>query len=57
MHFPARDNANDSDRPQSNAAQPVTAERYSVPMLRELTARDMDEQRRLVRASLLASAT
>jgi hypothetical protein len=44
-----------------DASERVGAHRFSSPFVRELTARDMDEQRRLVQASLLprprASAT
>jgi hypothetical protein len=36
-----------------DASESVRAHRFSTPVVRELTARDMDEQRRMVRASLL----
>ena len=35
------------------ASERVDAHRFATPVVRELTARDMDEQRRLVQASLL----
>jgi hypothetical protein len=58
MEIPVRD-VDGAARP--GASERVDAHRFSTPVVRELTARDMDEQRRLVQASLLprprASAT
>jgi hypothetical protein len=36
-----------------DASAGADGHRFSTPVVRELTARDMDEQRRLVQASLL----
>jgi hypothetical protein len=36
-----------------DVVEQVAAHRFATPVVRELTHRDMDEQRRLVRASLL----
>jgi hypothetical protein len=53
MEIPARYNGTASGAPRPTASDAVSAHRFSTPVVRELTARDMDEQRRLVRASLL----
>jgi hypothetical protein len=50
MEIPAP-NVDGTGRPDTSAR--VAAHRFSSPVVRELTARDMDEQRRLVQASLL----
>jgi hypothetical protein len=52
MEIP-RHNGTASGAARSPASESVSAHRFSTPVVRELTARDMDEQRRLVRASLL----
>ena len=51
MELPDLENTDRSEETQPDAAQ---IKRSSMPMVRELTPRDLDEQRRLVRASLLA---
>jgi hypothetical protein len=50
MEAPARHIAGTTP---SNVVEQVAAHRFATPVVRELTDRDMDEQRRLVRASLL----
>jgi hypothetical protein len=52
MEPPDLHNTDGVEETQPDAAQ---VQRWSGPMVRELTPRDLDEQRRLVRASLLAT--
>jgi hypothetical protein len=49
MERPVRDDG----RPRPDASASVSAHRFTTPVVRELTARDMDAQRHMVRASLL----
>jgi hypothetical protein len=53
MEAHPRDNALQG---RSRVVEQVVAHRFATPVVRELTDRDMDEQRRLVRASLLVPA-
>jgi hypothetical protein len=53
MEIPAPRNGTAANAARPTASDSVSAHRFSTPVVRELTARDMDEQRRLVRASLL----
>jgi hypothetical protein len=55
MESPLHDGRS-SGAARADASDRITAHRFSTPVVRELTTRDMDEQRRLVRASLLATA-
>ena len=56
MELPGHQDTDHREEPQSNAAHLRIAQSSSPPPVRELTAGDMDEQRRLVRASLLGVA-
>jgi hypothetical protein len=56
MELRDRKDADRAEESAPDAAPASSSQRWSMPMARELTARDLDEQRRLVRASLLATA-
>jgi hypothetical protein len=53
MERPVRDDGRVPGTERFDASASVRAHRFSTPVVRELTPRDMDEQRRMVQASLL----
>ncbi len=51
-----RDDNGPSQEPRSGAGERLSGERYAAPPVCELTERELDLQRRLVRESLLVRA-